>query len=503
MVELRLADIQAMVVTGYGHLTYSTYMFLHVADGPKARAWLAGIIPEVTTARWDTRPEGRVRRPARALNIAFTAGGLEALGLLEASLRTFPLEFLEGMAEGARSQRLGDTGGSSPQHWEIGGPAVDESGEPDPTRAVHMLLIVRAPTKDEVDALCQAHRLQWESDGGVREIVPAQEGYLPTNGREHFGFADSISQPEIEGSPKKPAPRRSPIRAGEFVLGYPNEYGKLPPTPTVPAVTDTHDNLRGVEHASMVGDSDSQPEKDLGRNGTYLVFRKLQQNVGGFRRYLRDNSTDPAERDLLAAKFVGRWPSGTPLTLAPDHDDLRLAGAPQNNNFGFMDTDPEGYRCPVGAHIRRANPRDSLGGDPQGSVRSVNRHRILRRGVLYGDPLPDGVLEDDGKPRGVLFFCINTDISRQFEFVQQMWIDNPKFAGLYTDRDPLIGSNRDPSISEDQGPWRMTIPRQPVRRRLAELPRFVSVRGGGYFFLPSISALYFLTGIRNPHRQRS
>ena len=503
MNQLGPADTQAIIVTGYGHLAHSTYMFLRVADGRKARAWLAGIIPEVTTARWDNGPEGRDRRPASALNLALTAEGLKALGLPETSLRTFPYEFLEGIAEGKRSQRLGDTGGSSPEHWEIGGPTMDESGELDQTRVIHMLLIVQAQTKDEVDALCQAHRARWASDGAVQEIAPAQEGYLPADGKEHFGFRDSIAQPEIEGSPKKPAPGQARLRAGEFVLGYPNEYGKLPSTPTVPAAADTHDNLREAEHASAGESSDGPMEKDLGRNGTYLVFRKLEQDVAGFRRYLTENSADPAQRELLGAKLVGRWPSGAPLTLAPDRDDPRLADAPQNNNFGYADMDLDGYGCPAGAHIRRANPRDSLGSDPQASMRGVSRHRILRRGALYGDPLPDGVLEDDGKSRGILFFCINTDISRQFEFVQQMWIDNPKFAGLYSDRDPLIGSNRDASIPEGRGPWRVTIPQQPVRRRLADLPRFVSVKGGAYFFLPSISALCFLAGVQNLHAQLS
>jgi Dyp-type peroxidase family len=494
MIQLEHDDIQGMIVYGYKDLHFSTYMFLHVADGPKARAWLAGIIPEITDATSSD--------PGFALNIALTSGGLEALGLPVASRCTFPYEFLEGMADSVRAKRLGDTGGSSPEHWEIGGPAVD--GEPDRAREIHMLLIVQAPTKDEVDELCRYYRTEWESDGGVREIAPAQEGYLPEDVREHFGFKDSIAQPEIEGSPKGPAPRRALIRAGEFVLGYRNEYDKLPSTPTVSAAADTHNNLRRVAHEATEGGPSGQMEKDLGRNGSYLVFRKLQQDVAGFRRYLRDNSGgDPTQRDLLGAKLVGRWPSGAPLTLAPDRDDPRFAGKPQNNDFVYMDKDPDGYGCPAGAHIRRANPRDSLGGDPQAPLQSVKRHRILRRGVLYGDPLPDGVLEDDGKPRGILFFCINTDISRQFEFVQQMWIDNPKFAGLYSDKDPLIGSNRDPSMPEDQGPWRMTIPKQPVRRRLADLPRFVSVRGGGYFFLPGISALCFLAGVQNPHAQPS
>lgn len=201
----------------------------------------------------------------------------------------------------------------------------------------------------------------------------------------------------------------------------------------------------------------------------------------------------------MAAKFVGRWPDGAPLVLAPKRGNERLREPLNHNDFGYREMDANGYRCPVGAHIRRVNPRDSLGGSPQESIRTVNRHRLLRRGALYGEKLREGDNEDE--PRGVLFFGVNTDIERQFEFVQQTWINNPKFGGLNEDRDPLLGNNKDGLSEEDEGPWRMTIPQVPVRRRLDSLPRFVTVRGGGYFFMPSISALSFFAGIRNPHPQ--
>ena len=488
MVNLETQDIQGIIVTGYGDLSFSSYLFLHIEDTAQAKSWLGQIIKQTTTAKWNTEPNGEVQKPQSALNIAFTWQGLQKLGLSAEVLETsFAQEFVEGIAASHRARRLGDTGASAPENWEIGGTSTAEAA------TIHALLITQAKTQDELKNLCQEQRTLLESSG-VREVATAQVGYLRDDSKEHFGFHDSISQPEIEGSPKATAPSPSCIKAGEFILGYLNEYDVLPPTPTVNPTADVHNNLKLVENASP--ESDKPQPKDFGRNGSYLVFRQLQQDVAGFRRYIKEKSNDAEEMQLLAAKFVGRWPSGAPLVLAPDRDDENLGEDPgRNNAFGYMQKDPDGYRCPIGAHIRRTYPRDSLGADAQESLRNVNRHRILRRGALYGEPLPEGTFEDDGKPRGLLFFCINADIESQFEFIQQTWLNNPKFNGLYNDKDPLVGDN--------DGSGQMTIQREPVRQRLTDLPRFVSVKGGGYFFLPSISALYFLAGVKNPGTQES
>ena len=477
MADLETGDIQGMIVTGYGHLANSAYLFLRVDDPARAKEWLARIVPSVTSAKWDTGPGGRVERPEWALNVAFTAQGLAALGVGEAALETFPDEFRAGMAEPGRARLLGDVGGSAPEHWEIGGP--DQADD------LHVLLIVQANGREVLAARVREQRALF-GPGGVRESAPLQEGYLPADGREHFGFRDSISQPEMEGSPRRSPTAEDCVKAGEFVLGYPNEYGNLPPTPTVPAAADAHGNLPPLR-----SDVASPDVRDLGRNGSYLVFRKLEQDVAGFRRYFEE-SFSPEERGLMAAKFVGRWPNGAPLALAPEHEDPRYAEPPQNNDFGYATTDPHGFRCPVGAHIRRVNPRDALGADPAKSLESVNRHRILRRGALYGGQSGEG--DTEGGRRGVLFFCVNADIERQFEFVQHTWINNPRFGGNYNDRDPLLGANGDPGLADDGPPPGMTIPGEPARRRVVGLPRFVAVRGGGYFFMPGISALRFLAG---------
>jgi deferrochelatase/peroxidase EfeB len=191
----------------------------------------------------------------------------------------------------------------------------------------------------------------------------------------------------------------------------------------------------------------------------------------------------------LASKMVGRWPGGAPLALAPDKDDVALADA---NGFGYHEHDRMGTHCPIGSHIRRANPRDSLDPDPgsQSSFAINRRHRILRRGREYGTQLtPEEALaagaESGSDERGIHFICLNANIARQFEFVNHTWLNDPKFAGLYDDADPLVGP------SEPYG-GTFTIQTEAVRERVTTVPRFVSVKGGAYFFLPGITALRWL-----------
>jgi len=233
-----------------------------------------------------------------------------------------------------------------------------------------------------------------------------------------------------------------------------------------------------------------QTMRDLGRNGSYLVFRKLEQDVVAFRRFLLEHA-DKNDPDLLGAKMVGRWPSGTPLVTSPLHDHSVPADQP-TNDFDYATTDAYGYACPLGAHIRRANPRDAMADRfPADSITDSRRHRILRRGSPYGDLLPPGA-PDNGVKRGLLFICVNADIKRQFEFVQQTWINNPKFHGLTNDRDPLIGDNLEPNEIGATELRTFTIQRDGCRTRLKNIPRFVAMRGGEYFFIPSIRTIYFL-----------
>jgi deferrochelatase/peroxidase EfeB len=241
-------------------------------------------------------------------------------------------------------------------------------------------------------------------------------------------------------------------------------------------------------------------------NGTFVVYRQLQQNVAGFWRYLQSESVrvknvaDPKFMIWLAAKMVGRWPSGAPLAAAPVHDDPQLRDF---DEFLYAEHDPRGLACPLGAHIRRTNPRDFVrAAAPLESLHMTSRHRLLRRGKPYGPDLFDLTvldhpndaaslriildMEDDGRSRGIHLFCINTSIKSQFEFVQQAWVNNPHFNGLSGNRDPLIGDN------DTAGDSSMHVPHQPVSLITDPLPRFVTVRGGAYLFMPGLRALRFL-----------
>ncbi len=222
------------------------------------------------------------------------------------------------------------------------------------------------------------------------------------------------------------------------------------------------------------------PQPDvLGRNGSYIVFRKLHQRVAAFRRYLKDNATTADDQEFLAAKMMGRWRSGAPLATCPVHDNPELGADPtKNNDFGFKADDPLGYNTPLGSHIRRVNPRDA-------DVAGVTRiHRMIRRGTAYGPLLPEGVLEDDGADRGLMFAFVGANLGRQFEFVQSEWMNDSAFYGGGSERDPIAGA------TDQSGTF--PIPRRPIRRVLAALPRFVVTRGGEYCFLPSLRALQWL-----------
>jgi Dyp-type peroxidase family len=271
--------------------------------------------------------------------------------------------------------------------------------------------------------------------------------------REAFGFRDGISQPAIEGTDIPGSnPHESPLKAGEFVLGYPDELSERPAIPQ-PGI--------------------------LGRNGSYVAFRKLHQRVAAFRRYLSEHAATDADQELLAAKMMGRWRSGAPLARCPLHDDPELGGDSRANNaFLFAGDDAIGYKTPCGSHIRRMNPRDA---DVAGVVRL---HRMIRRGTSYGPPLPPGILEDDGVDRGLMFAFVGAHLGRQFEFVQSEWMNDGNFFGGGAAKDPVGGANG--------GDGTFVYARRPIRGRLAGLTRFVVTRGGEYCFLPGLRALRWL-----------
>jgi Dyp-type peroxidase family len=466
-VTLDLDDIQGLVARGYGNLEAAAFLLLAIDDAATARAWLGSASRTITNA--EARPDDR------AVNIALTSSGLQRLGLAPDVLGMFSNEFVAGMTTPHRTRILGDLDENAPARWEWGGPnspAIDAA----------LLLYARneatlATLEDEQTSLLQG--------GGVRLL--RRLGTVNLDGVEPFGFRDGISQPFVEGL-SKTGPPETTVRAGEFLLGYPNEYGLYTDRPLLEPSADPAGTLRR--------DAAGSGRPDLGRNGSYLVFRQLRQDVSAFWRFVDgatrrpDGNSDPEARLRLAAKMVGRWPSGAPLTLAPDADDPALAEA---NDFAYHDEDRRGTRCPVGSHIRRSNPRDSLDPRPgtSGSFDVNRRHRILRRGREYGPPLStdQALVGDDSADRGLHFICLNANIQRQFEFVNHTWLNNPKFDRLYDDADPLVA----PSAPHG---GTFTIPTEGVRERVTNVPRFVSVKGGAYFFLPSLAALRYLAGSR-------
>jgi Dyp-type peroxidase family len=464
-VVLELEDIQGLVARGYGDLPSAGFILASIEEPTSANTWLRTLVDEVAPASQRSRDH--------AVHVAFTIAGLSKLGLQGAGVDWFSIEFIGGMAASHRSRVLGDVVGNAPGSWEWGGPR---------TPAIDVLLMLYAGGPAELRAMREDHSDRLLA-GGMHRIT--RLGTRDLDGQEHFGFHDGVSQPFVEGL-SKTGPAWNTVRAGEFVLGYPNEYGLYTTSPLVDAASD-----RGGALPAAPG---RPSQSDFGRNGTYLVFRQLQQDVPAFWRYAA-SAAETDERSsavAVAAKMVGRWPSGAPLVLFPDRDDESHS---DDNDFSFHDPDRSGSRCPVGSHIRRANPRDSLDPDP-GSTASIavnKRHRLLRRGRSYGRRIDvaaalDGTEPDEEHERGLHFICLNANIARQFELVQHTWLNNPKFGDLYDDPDPLVGAI--------DGPRAFTIQRDPVRRRLREMPSFVSVRGGGYFFMPGIRALRYLAALR-------
>jgi Dyp-type peroxidase family len=323
---------------------------------------------------------------------------------------------------------------------------------------VHIGLSAFSDSEEDRRRIVGIAREQLQGFSGVSVLAMQDFGAQPGD-LNPLGYKDGIDQPAIEGSGAEPLPGQGrPIRAGEFILGYPGEAGVPLPMP--------------------------QPDV-LGRNGTYVGLRKYQSRVGAFNRFLRAHGSTDDERELLAAKLVGRWRSGAPLTLRPEVDDPALGADPQRNNDFNYTSDLRGQKAPFGCHIRRMNPRDSA----LSRLTDVNLHRLIRRGTTYGPPYDPGALseEDDTTPRGAYFLFISAKAMATLEFLQQEWINDGEFIGVGDEHDPIIG------LQEEDATF--TIPRDPVRRRIHGISSFNVLRGGEYFFLPSLSALNWLASL--------
>ncbi len=487
-------DVQGLVRFGHGKLTEACFWLLNVRDASAARSWMAKA--SVTTAA------DLGAAPKTALQIAFTCEGLQALGLPDDVLAGFSAEFISGMSgEDSRSRRLGDVGASAPQYWQWGGPG----------KVPHLVVMLYAQPGQLEAWTTTVQGAPWDAAFAVLECLPTSN----LEGIEPFGFTDGLSQPTLDWNR-----RRSPhgdqldygnlLTLGEFLLGYPNEYGKYTDRPLLPA---------NQPSSAMLPPAEDAPDKrDLGRNGTYLVLRQLQQDVRGFWRFLdKQTDSDPQTRKDLAEHMVGRRMNGDPLlplsTQTIDGIDPKTAS---QNSFTY-DPDPNGTRCPFGAHIRRANPRNA--DLPAGSdgllarllhtlgfgskkfrddiMASTRFHRLLRRGREYGPVLsPEQAVADgpDTGEHGIQFICLAANISRQFEFVQNAWLMSTKFNAMTEESDPLLGNRS--AVTGCPFTNTFSIPQESgVRARITDVPQFITVRGGAYFFLPSLSALRYLAAL--------
>ena len=404
-------------------------------------------------------------------HIAFTFSGLRTLGIDPKTLATFPEPFQQGMAD--RAAILGDSGVAAPEHWDgyLGSKQVHGVLWFDVSRRARKGDRGTAPELDPQALASEVLRNLVSSDGidllhhETGQANHRRFGSGEVDRVEHFGFRDGVSQPWIDfdmpdgialppprpggGTPRHDG-RWAPLAPGEFLLGYPDEDGQIQLAPC-------NERLR--------------------HGGTYMVFRKLEQDVVGFRNFLRAGRSVRDARKL-AAQMIGRWPDGTPLVQSPEGPNEDVPADPNRtlNDFRYKRDDPGGLRCPISAHIRRANPRDT------GDRDDVRRHRILRRGIAYGgDLLPDDS-PGDGKKRGLLFIALNSRIDQQFEFLHAHWMNQGEFLGQ-------AGAGQDPILGAYRGELDDTFvtPSQPGP--VTNLTRFVTMRGGDYFFIPGLAAL--------------
>ena len=469
MEQLELNDIQGFVIREYKEMACSKYFLLQVTDAVAAKIFLDSIADSITHSESNTTDF--------YLNIGFTSTGLRALGLKEKNLESFTREFREGMVTPHRQRLLGDYDSSDPSLWQWGGSCNER---------IDVIVLLFA--KDETINNEQSNQLiQIFSSSGLKQVHRLDGKTLP-NDKEHFGFRDGISQPAIIGSGVSGLDIDN-IKAGEFLMGYENEYHIYPDTALL---------LENQGKSNLLADdAEGSGYKDLGRNGTYFVLRQLKEDVDGFWNFLNnqtkneDGSLNPDESTKLAAKMMGRWPSGAPLVKHPDKDP---GGLCDDNNFKYIEEDKLGLKCPFGAHIRRTNPRDNFEETgPVESLKLTRRHRIIRRVRSYGETFTGSATNHTPPGEvGLLFGCFNADISRQFEFIQYTWANYPKFKQLYADPDPFIGVRENPEPGTEQN---FTIPQQTVNKYITGLKSFVFVKGGAYFFFPSVTAVKYLSTI--------
>lgn len=435
-VTLALDDIQALILRSRPEPYVGLHAMLRFDDTEGGRDLLRRMADHIPSAAGWTDDRDAW------MGMALSFEGLKALGVPEASLASFPLPFQQGMA--GRAQQLRDVGANAPEHWD----AAFQPG------TCHLALTIYARDEAALDVALQKAMAELDQSHGV-SLVGKHSFGADADAKNPFGFRDSISQPFIAGSGVEPLPgQERSIAAGEFILGENSETGKPVAMPEPP---------------------------ELGRNGSFVVLRKYESQAGAFNDFVRSQAQDEAAEELLAAKMVGRWRSGAPLTLAPENDDPELGADPARNNDFDFSKDPRGLMCPHAAHMRRLNPRDSQ----LTILTDVNIHRIIRRSSTFGPKWRrELTAKDDNCERGIFFIFISARAYDTIEFLQQEWINRGNFIDLAAERDPLVG------LQETPGSF--TIPQVPVRRRIDGISTFNVLRGGEYLFMPSLGALRWI-----------
>jgi deferrochelatase/peroxidase EfeB len=449
---VEIDDVQSLVFSGHSRLPASLLVGLTVRDQRQARRAMTEFATKKLAVGFGDKSR------THATQLLLTASGVLALGGSESDLVGFSRQFRQGIVAPQRSRALGDAGKSEPGGW----------GWSD--AELHALLIIYV--SDDATGVAVTEEISAELGPGF-SLTLRFPIHLPLDGREPFGFADGLSLTRIDvGDGRASEVGVALLPPGEVLLGYQNAAGVSPPSPP------------------------------LGENGTFMVLRQLEQDVQAFWDFWRAQGRDAREAVWLASKALGRWPNGMPIDADAPTPEPPFDESVARAGFQFS-ADPRGRKCPFGAHVRRANPRDGLVDDPSASLAVVSQHRMIRRGRVYGPPAPNAWYPDvirqgktaadearAGEPRGLLFACLCADIARQFEFVQQTWLNNPKFSDLYDEVDPIAAGHAIPADSH-----RFSIPSPPLRRRLSGVTRWVRVRGGGYFLVPGKRALLrFLAG---------
>jgi Dyp-type peroxidase family len=472
---LDTGEIQAIFFSAFGSLESAAMLAIRVPDNvprQKRKAWLEFIASRVSFG--DSTPR------SRAMTIGLGPAAIKSLGLDgdvgDKTLSSFPVAFRQGMGNTARSRILDDVGESGPQHWQWGSTQ----------NPVDMIIVCYAADPQALKAeLGEVERRTKAAGLVVATQLPLTIRRQGKRAVEHFGFVDGVSQPIVRGTARGSAgvaPMHL-VAAGEFLFGYRDEHGFYPDSPVVPASHDASGILPALR-ARRPADGRDLPMHDFGRNGSFLVARQFEQHTGRFKDYCETAAKEKSKElgdatitpQWIAAKMLGRWQDGTSLVRNPEG----RSGRAPDNDYSFGMEDPQGHRCPFGSHVRRSNPRDSLGSDHATQIRIGKRHRILR----VGRPYEKAAKGQAKAEKGLLFMCLNADIERQYEFIQQTWVTGSSFHGLSGEKDPTIGSS--------DGEGRFTIPSWEGVTVLKGIPQFVTTRGGGYFFLPSRSALRYL-----------